>query len=73
MIPFFAQAALRIHAKYSSHALLKFTIVLLSCDAGFELTLVMLLVFMSKEQSHNFYTLFCILEILLNPGYYPDF
>lgn len=42
--------------------LLKFIIILLFYAAGFELTLV--LVFMFKEQSNNFYTLSCTLELL---------
>lgn len=46
--------------------LLKFTIILFFNDAGIEFKLVMLYVFMFKEQSHNFYTLSCILEIILN-------
>lgn len=53
--------------------LLKFTIKLLLSDTGFELKLVTLLVFMFKQRSHNFDTWSSILEITLNPGYYPDF
>lgn len=53
--------------------LLKFTIILPFYDAEFEGKLVMLLVFMFKELSHNLYTLFYILGITLNPGYYTDF
>lgn len=46
--------------------LLKFTIILLFYDAGVELKLEMLLVFMFKEQSHNFSTLSCFLKMTLN-------